>query len=112
ADASGPAGSPLALAPSAVAPPGQRAAARALDQSSLTPPAYVDSPAAVAKARGVTLQVGTTMGGHDGSMFTRYGVVDVALGWPLRYAHSPAELVDLGDVASLADLVQAIAESW
>jgi len=104
--------SPLELANFAVAPLGQGAAARALDQSSITPPAYVDSLVAVAKARGVKLQVGTTMGGNDGSMFTRYGVVDVALGWPLRYAHSPAELVDLGDVASLADLVQAVAESW
>jgi putative aminopeptidase FrvX len=39
-------------------------------------------------------------------------VVDVALGWPLRYSHSPAEVIDLKDVASLADLVRAIAESW
>ncbi len=104
--------SPLELQNFAVAPIGQGAVARALDNSAVTPPAYVDSLRAVARARGVALQVGTTNGGNDGSTFTPYGVVDVALGWPLRYSHSPAEVVDLKDVASLADLIQAIAEIW
>src|SRR2546425_10022218 len=80
--------------------------------SSITPPAYVASLVALARARGVKLQVGTTNGGNDGSVFTDYGAVDVALGWPLRSSHSPAELVDLKDVASLADLIQAAAEAW
>ena len=104
--------SPLELPNFAVAPIGAGAVARALDNSSVTPPAYVDSLLRLARARGVALQVGTTNGGNDGSMFTPYGVVDVALGWPLRYSHSPAEVIDLKDVASLADLVRAIAESW
>jgi len=104
--------SPLELQSFAVAPLGQGAVARALDNSSVTPPAYVDSLVALAHARGVKLQVGTTNGGNDGSVFTDYGAVDVALGWPLRYSHSPAELVDLKDVASLADLIQAAAEAW
>ena len=104
--------SPLELQNFAVAPIGQGAVARALDNSAVTPPAYVDSLRAVARARGVALQVGPTNGGNDGSTFTPYGVVDVALGWPLRYSHSPAEVVDLKDVASLADLIQAIAEIW
>jgi len=104
--------SPLELQNFAVAPIGQGAVARALDNSAVTPPAYVDSLRAMARARGVALQFGTTNGGNDGSTFTPYGVVDVALGWPLRYSHSPAEVVDLKDVASLADLIQAIAEIW
>jgi len=104
--------SPLELPNFAVAPIGAGAVARALDNSSVTPPAYLDSLVRVARGRGVALQVGTTNGGNDGSMFTPYGVVDVALGWPLRYSHSPAEVVDLKDVASLADLVRAIAETW
>ena len=41
-----------------------------------------------------------------------YGVPDVALCSPLRYSHSLAEVVDLRDVASLADLVQALTEIW
>ena len=104
--------SPLELPNFALAPLGQGAVARALDNSSITPPAYVDSLVRVARARGVKLQVGTTNGGNDGSMFTPYGVIDVALGWPLRYSHSPVEVVDLRDVVSLADMIQAVAETW
>ncbi|HYK81515.1 MAG TPA: M20/M25/M40 family metallo-hydrolase [Gemmatimonadales bacterium] len=104
--------SPLELPNFAVAPLGQGPVARALDNSSITPPAYVDSLVALARARSVPLQVGSTNGGNDGSMFTPYGVVDVAIGWPMRYSHSPVEEVDLKDVASLADLIQAAAEAW
>jgi putative aminopeptidase len=104
--------SPLELPNFAVAPIGRGAVARALDNSSITPPAYVDSLVQVARARGVALQVGTTNGGNDGSTFTPYGVMDVPIGWPLRYSHSPAEVVDLKDVASLADIIRAVAETW
>lgn len=104
--------SPLELPNFAIAPIGEGAVARAVDNSSVTPPAYVDSLVQVARARGVALQVGTTNGGNDGSVFTPYGVVDVAIGWPLRYSHSPAEVVDLKDVASLADIIRAVAETW
>jgi putative aminopeptidase FrvX len=104
--------SPLELPNFAVAAVGAGAVARALDNSSITPPAYVDSLAALARARGVALQIGTTNGGNDGSTFTQFGVVDVAMGWPLRYSHSPAEVVDLKDLLSLADIVRAVAEDW
>lgn len=96
----------------AVAPLGRGAVARALDNSSVSPPALVDSLVALARSRGIPLQVGTTNGGNDGSVFTAYGVPDVPVGWPLRYSHSPAETIDLRDVASLADMIQAIAERW
>ena len=104
--------SPLELQNFAVATLGAGAVARALDNSSITPPAYVDSLAQLARARGIALQIGTTNGGNDGSMFTPFGVVDVPMGWPLRYSHSPAEVVDLKDLVSLADLVRAVAEDW
>ena len=104
--------SPLELPNFGVAPIGRGAVARALDNSSVTPRAYVDSLVRVAQARGVALQVGTTNGGNDGSVFTPYGVVDVPIGWPLRYSHSPAEVIDLKDVVSLADMIRAVAETW
>jgi putative aminopeptidase FrvX len=104
--------SPLELPNFAVAPIGNGAVARMLDNSSITPPAYVDSLAALARARGIALQIGTTNGGNDGSTFLEYGVIDVPIGWPLRYSHSPAEVVDLKDLVSLADLVRAVAEDW
>lgn len=104
--------SPLEVATFGLAPIGAGPVARALDQSSVTPPAYVDSLAALARARGIPLQVGATNGGNDGSVFGPWGVPDVPIGWPLRYSHSPAEVIDLRDVGHLADLVQAIAEAW
>lgn len=103
---------PLELKNYAFAPLGAGAVARALDNSSVTPPAYVDSLVQLAKTRGIALQVGTTSGGNDGSEFLPFGVVDIPIGWPLRYSHSPAEVVDLMDLVSLADLVRAVAEDW
>jgi putative aminopeptidase FrvX len=104
--------SPLEPQNFAVAPLGLGPVARAVDQSAVTPPAYVDSLVALARRRGLPLQVGATNGGNDGSAFAGWGVVDVPIGWPLRYAHSPAEVVDLRDVAGLADLIVAVAEGW
>jgi len=85
---------------------------RALDNSAAAPPALVDSLQALARAARLPLQVGATSGGNDGSTFLAWGVPDVAIGWPLRYAHSPAETIDLRDVAGLAEVVRLIAERW
>ena len=104
--------SPIERRNFAVAPLGRGPVARALDNSAVTPPAYVDSLAALARTRRIPLQVGTTNGGNDGSAFSDWGVPDVPLGWPMRYSHSPVEVVDLRDVAGLADIVLAVAEGW
>jgi putative aminopeptidase FrvX len=104
--------SPLERRNFGVAPLGRGPVARALDNSSVTPPAYVDSLAAFAKARRIPLQIGSTNGGNDGSAFSDWGVPDVPIGWPLRYSHSPAEVVDLRDVAALAQLIGALAAGW
>jgi putative aminopeptidase FrvX len=104
--------SPLEPQAFGVAPLGRGPVARALDNSSVTPPALLDSLVALADARGIPLQVGATNGGNDGSAFAQFGVPDVPIGWPLRYSHSPVEVVDLRDVAYLAELVQAVAERW
>ena len=104
--------SPLEPQAFAVTPIGRGPVIRALDQSAVAPPALVDSLVALARARAIPLQVGATNGGNDGSAFAPWGVPDVAIGWPLRYAHSPAEVIDLKDVVRLADVIQAIAERW
>jgi putative aminopeptidase FrvX len=104
--------SPLEIKTFADVPLGSGAVARALDNSSVTPPALVDSLVRVAVRRNVPLQVGSTNGGNDGSVFASWGVPDVPLAWPLRYAHSPAEVIDLKDVQALARLIQAVAEDW
>jgi putative aminopeptidase FrvX len=93
-------------------PLGSGAVIRAVDQSAVAPPALVDSLSSLAAGLEIPLQVGATSGGNDGSVFTRYGVPDVAIAWPLRYSHSPVEVIDLSDLLALADLIQAITERW
>jgi len=96
----------------AVAPLGDGPVARMVDNSSVTPPPVRDSLMALAARHGIPLQLGTTNGGNDGSAFQHWGVVDVPLGWPLRYSHSPVEVIDLRDLVALGDLIHAIAVDW
>jgi putative aminopeptidase FrvX len=103
--------SPLESSRFALAPIGRGAVVRALDNSSATPTAEIDRVVRIARAAKIPLQVGTTNGGNDGSELARYGAVDVPVSWPLRYSHSPAELIDLHDVVSLSRLVLALAVS-
>jgi len=103
--------SPLESRRFGYAPIGQGAVMRALDNSSVTPPDEIDRVMRIARSAGIPLQVGVTNGGNDGSELARYGAVDVALAWPLRYSHSPAEVIDLRDLRSLARIVAAVAKA-
>jgi putative aminopeptidase len=85
---------------------------RAVDSSNIVPTGALDRLKKIASAGAVPMQYGVTSGGNDGSAFVRYGSLDVALGWPLRYSHSPAEVVDTRDVEALARIVAAVARNW
>lgn len=85
---------------------------RAVDNSNIVPRAFVEKVMKLARDNQIPAQFGVTGGGNDGSAFVRYGSIDVALGWPLRYSHAPAEVVDARDVDALARIVAAIARSW
>ena len=85
---------------------------RAVDNSNIVPLDYVDRVVALAKENNIPAQYGVTGGGNDGAVFTRYGSVDVALGWPLRYAHSPAEVIDTRDLQALGKMVEVLARKW
>jgi putative aminopeptidase len=85
---------------------------RAVDSSNIVPPDLVEKVIKLAHANQIPLQYGVTGGGNDGSAFVRYGSVDIALGWPLRYSHSPAEVIDIRDVDSLARIITVIAKTW
>ena len=85
---------------------------RAVDNSNIVPTALVERLIKLSRANQIPIQYGVTGGGNDGSAFVRYGSVDIALGWPLRYSHSPAEVIDTRDVDSLAHIITAIAKSW
>ena len=85
---------------------------RAVDNSNIVPLEYVDRVVKLARENKIPVQYGVTGGGNDGAVFTRFGSVDVALGWPLRYSHSPGEVIDTRDLDGLGKIVAVIAKSW
>jgi putative aminopeptidase len=85
---------------------------RAVDNSNVVPVRYVDRVVKLAEANKIPVQYGVTGGGNDGAVFTRFGSVDVAMGWPLRYSHSPAEVIDTRDLDALGRIVAVIARRF
>lgn len=85
---------------------------RAVDNSNVVPRELVEKVIRIARAEKIPVQYGVTGGGNDGSAFLRYGSTDVALGWPLRYSHSPGEVISLHDLDALARIVAALSRSW
>jgi putative aminopeptidase FrvX len=85
---------------------------RAVDNSNVAPTTDVNRVVALANKAGIPVQYGVTGGGNDGSVFVRYGSVDIPLGWPLRYSHSPAEVIDTKDLDALARIVEVLAKKW
>ncbi|MEW6731041.1 MAG: M20/M25/M40 family metallo-hydrolase [Acidobacteriota bacterium] len=102
--------SPLESTRFANAQIGAGAVVRAMDNSNIVPREILNNILKLARLRKIPIQYGATGGGNDGAVFTQYGAIDVPLSWPLRYSHSPAEIIDLRDLDSLAELVRAIAE--
>jgi putative aminopeptidase FrvX len=91
---------------------GQGFVVRAVDNSNIAPPADVARVVRMAREHGIPVQYGATGGGNDGSAYTRYGTVDVAMGWPLVYSHSPFETSSIKDVAALGRMVAVLASAW
>jgi putative aminopeptidase len=85
---------------------------RAVDNSNIAPREYVDSVVKLARENGIPAQYGVTGGGNDGAVFTRYGSVNIPLGWPLRYSHSPGEIIDTRDLDALAKIITVLAKNW
>jgi putative aminopeptidase len=85
---------------------------RAVDNSNIVPREYVDRVVKLARENKIPVQFGVTGGGNDGAVFVRYGAVDVALGWPLRYSHSPGEVIDTRDMDGLGKMVAVLAKKW
>ncbi|HEX5434893.1 MAG TPA: M20/M25/M40 family metallo-hydrolase [Candidatus Angelobacter sp.] len=85
---------------------------RAVDNSNIVPRNLEEKVVSLARNAKIPAQYGVTGGGNDGSAFLLYGSIDVALGWPLRYSHSPAEVIDLRDLDALSKIVAGIARNW
>lgn len=91
---------------------GKGFAIRAVDNSNIVRPDLVAKVEQLARANQIPYQLGVTGGGNDGAQFVPFSSVDIALGWPLRYSHSPAEVIDTRDVDALARIIAVIARSW
>jgi putative aminopeptidase FrvX len=85
---------------------------RAVDNSNIVRRELVDKLVALARAQQIPVQFGVTGGGNDGAVFLRHGTIDIPISWPLRYSHSPGEVIDTRDVDALARIVAAIARRW
>ncbi len=102
--------SPLETSRFALTPIGKGAVVRALDNSSSAPAEETARALGAAASARIPVQLGTTNGGNDGAELARWGVADIPISWPLRYSHSPAEVIDLNDVRALVRLIDELAK--
>jgi len=93
-------------------PVGKGAVLRSIDSSNVTPKTEIAKALAIARRRGIPIQVGNSRGGNDGSVFLAGGAVDIPLSWPGSYAHSLIEKIDRRDLEALTDLILAIVSDW
>jgi putative aminopeptidase FrvX len=91
---------------------GQGFVVRAVDNSNIVPHTLVEKVLSMAHDQHIAAQYGVTGGGNDGSAFVPYGSIDIALGWPLRYSHSPGEVIDTRDLDALAGIIAQVARGW
>ena len=76
-------------------------------------PAMVRLVETAAKGAGLSLQHSAQLGVLTDLAYVQLegrGVMSVDLGFPIRYAHSPCEVVDLSDLERLTELVQRMLE--
>ena len=104
--------SPLESKRLAYTPVGGGMVIRASDSSSLVPKAQLERVLGLARGRGIPVQVGSSRGGNDGSVFVPLGAVDIPLSWPGAYAHSLIEKIDRHDLEALTNLIVALVEEW
>jgi endoglucanase len=86
---------------------------RAFDPTMVASPRFVELALEVARAQGIPHQLAVrTSGGTDAGQLHlhRRGVPTIVLAAPVRYAHSHAGIVDLGDLEALERLVVALLE--
>jgi putative aminopeptidase FrvX len=91
---------------------GGGAVLRAIDSSNITPKTELRRVLDIARNHGIPVQVGSSRGGNDGSVFLPGKTVDIPLSWPGAYAHSFIEKIDRHDLEALTDLVLALIREW
>jgi putative aminopeptidase FrvX len=91
---------------------GKGAVLRSIDTSNITPKTEIRKVAKLAASRGIPIQICSSRGGNDGSVFVTDGAVDIPLSWAGVHAHSFIEKIVKSDLEALTRLVLAIIEEW
>ena len=87
------------------APLGAGPVLRGIDDGMISPREERERILRIARDARIPLQVGTTHGSTDGTVFLRWGAPNTGLSWPGRYSHSPAEVLDLRDLDNLVRII-------
>jgi putative aminopeptidase FrvX len=90
---------------------GKGAVLRAIENASVSPEHERLRVTRAAASAGISLQIGLTQGGTDGTTFAFWGAPNQGLSWPGRYSHSPGEVLDLRDLDMLSRLIVAVASA-
>lgn len=90
--------------------PGNGPIIRFVDNSGISSFEYSKKIIEIAKKHSIPLQVGSTGGGTDGSVFVEKGVPFVALSVAVKYLHSTVEMVHLEDLKNLIKLLNTLVE--
>lgn len=101
-------GVPLHYGPCAL---GKGPVIRSMDHRSVSTPRLAKWVIDLALRNGIPLQFGPTGGYTDGLHFLARGIPMLMLSVPVRYMHSPVEMIDRRDMEGLFRLLSAIARS-
>jgi len=82
---------------------------RMLDRMAFASRTMMENVGKVAKKANIPTQVAVTSGATDGAAIQTHGAAMIALAVPVRYVHSPVEVMSLRDFDHLVKLVTVIA---
>jgi putative aminopeptidase FrvX len=82
---------------------------RMLDRMAFASRAMMDNVERAAEKAKIPTQVAVTKGATDGAAIQTHGAEMIALAVPVRYVHSPVEVMSLRDYDNLVKLVTLIA---
>ncbi len=82
---------------------------RWIDNRSIASPPMVSLVREVAHQKRIPYQIGVIYSGTDASVFQQEGAITVTLAVPIRYTHTPVEMIHMDDYVHLIDLIEAAA---
>lgn len=90
--------------------PGKGPVLRMIDNSAVASFDEMNHVLGVAKSSGIPVQIGTTGGGTDGSVYAEHGFRMVPVTLAVKYMHSEVETINTKDLEELIKLLVALVE--